>query len=69
MKAVWHYFNEAEDFCWLKNTRKQGERLPLTVCGIVLKSGPLHTEYREQVTCKRCLHGIVAIENPKDLSV
>lgn len=68
MKKAWHYFNETEDFCWLKNPLKRGDRTALTVCGIVLKSGPLHTEYREQVTCKRCLHAIVGIENPREFA-
>ncbi len=57
----WHYFNEEEDFCWLKHLDQRKD--PATLCGRRADEVERHTEDRGQVTCRKCLRGIVGMES------
>lgn len=65
---VWHYFNEEEPFCWFKNPCVVPPRkTPVTLCGSRVIETTRHTERREQVTCRTCLHRIVEMESPREI--
>ena len=56
----WHYFDETEDFCWLKTIGNS--RAPKCLCGRPADEVERHTEDRRQVSCIICLHRIVKME-------
>ena len=62
MKQVWHYFNEVEDFCWTTNSVGLREKPLFVLCGLKAEEVELHTEHRSQVTCKKCLHRIIQLD-------
>lgn len=58
MSYKWHYFNATDDLCKFKHPFKLGHVELLTYCGREVKLVKRHTEFKDRVTCLKCLNKI-----------
>ncbi len=50
--SVWHYFNDKKESC---HTTYTGTIHSHTICGVGLRKVKKHTEFKNNVSCRRCL--------------
>lgn len=63
-KTKWHYYHHTDDLCnYIADQFPKSNEFRMTACGRYLHEVRKHTEFKDGVTCLKCLRRVNKLDN------